>query len=70
MQNKMEKKIKVKGMHCKSCEVLIQDSLSDIGVKSKVNHKTGEVLIDFDPKKVKIEDIYKSIKENGYEVLK
>ena len=66
----MEKKIKVNGMHCVSCELLIKDSLNDIGVKSEANHKKGEVLVSFDPKKVSIEKIYKSIEETGYKVKK
>lgn len=65
----MEKKIKVSGMHCSSCEFLIKDSLNDIGVIAKVDSKKGEVLVKFDPKKVKLESIYKIIKDNGYGVV-
>ena len=66
----MEKNIKVKGMHCNSCELLIKDSLNDLGVKAYVNYKKGVVLVSFDPEKVSIEKIYKSIEENGYKVIK
>jgi len=66
----MEKKIKVSGMHCSSCEFLIKDSLSDIGVKAKADFKKGEVIVEFDPKKAKIEKIYEAIEENGYTVSK
>lgn len=65
----MEKKISVKGMHCTSCEFLIKDSLSDLGVRSKVNYKKGEVIVDFDPKKVTLDRIYKTIEENGYSII-
>ena len=65
----MEKKIKVKGMHCSSCEFLIKDSLNDLGVKSNANHKKGEDTIEFDPKKVAIKKVYKAIEDNGYKVV-
>ena len=65
----MEKKIKVKGMHCKSCEFLVRDSLSDLGVKSKADHAKGEVIIEFDSKKIGLKNIYKAIEENGYKVI-
>ena len=37
----MKKTLKVKGMHCKSCDILVEDSLSDLeGLQnSKSNHK-------------------------------
>ena len=43
----MEKTIKVKGMHCKSCEMLIGDSVSEIrGVEGvKADHKKGVVSV-------------------------
>ena len=64
----MEKKIKVKGMHCSSCEFLIKDSLNDLGFKAKADYKKGEVIIEnFDSKKEK--NIYKAIEENGYKVV-
>ncbi len=66
----MEKKIKVTGMHCSSCEFLIKDSLSDIGVKAKADFKKGDVIVEFDPKKTKIEKIYGAIEENGYKIMK
>lgn len=67
----MEKKIKVSGMHCSSCEFLIKDSLNDLGISAKADHKKNEVIIeDFDPKKTDLEKVYKAIEENGYKVVK
>jgi copper chaperone CopZ len=42
--------IKIKGMHCNSCKLLIEDVCKDIkGVKScKVDFKTGETVIEHD----------------------
>ena len=59
--------IKIKGMHCKSCEKLIQDSVSKIkGVKSvDISYETeiGEVTFD---DKTNISEILKVIEEQGY----
>jgi copper chaperone CopZ len=68
---KMKKiKLKVKGMHCKSCEMLIKDSLSELkGVSdTRVDHKQGYVIVEFDENMASIADIKKIIKNEGYEV--
>ncbi|MEK6952112.1 MAG: heavy-metal-associated domain-containing protein [Nanoarchaeota archaeon] len=67
----MEKKIKVTGMHCSSCEFLIKDSLNDLGIKATADHKKNEVIIEnFDPKKTDLEKVYKAIEENGYKAIR
>jgi copper ion binding protein len=68
--DKMKKiKFNVKGMHCKSCEMLISESVSEIkGVKSvKADHKKGNVEVDFDDKTAKVETIKSVIKKEGYD---
>lgn len=64
----MKKILKVKGMHCPSCEVLLGDEFNDIGVKSKIDHKKGTAEVDFDEKKVSLEHIKKVIEKEGYKV--
>jgi len=66
----MKKTLKVKGMHCKSCDILVEDSLSDLeGLQSsKSNHQEGYVDVEFDESKVNIEQIKKVIIDEGYEV--
>ena len=65
----MNKKLKVKGMHCASCEVLIKDSLQEIGVSADVNVPAGEVILkNFDEKKMDMKKIIHAIEENGYTV--
>src|SRR3989344_3664262 len=65
----MHKKInlEIKGMHCKSCEMLITDELIGIGAKNvEVNHKTGDASFINDQNA----DDYKiisAIKNAGYE---
>ena len=46
---KMKKTITIKGLHCKSCKVLIEDTVNDIdGVLScKVDLKTGKTIIEY-----------------------
>lgn len=61
--------LKVNGMHCRSCEMLVQDGLEDIGVKTiEASHKESEVKVSFDPEKVSIEEIKKVIEKEGYGV--
>ena len=66
----MESKINVKGMHCKSCDMLVEDSLGDLkGVKSVQSlHKEGFVEVDFDESIINIDKIKKTIIAEGYEV--
>ena len=63
-------KLNVEGMHCGSCEMLIQDSLDETdGIeKAEVSHKSGEVNVDFDDSKVSANKIKDIIKDEGYSV--
>ena len=63
----MKTKIQVKGMHCTSCEVLLQDELEDINVVSTFNHKNGTATIEFEPP-VTLDQIKKVIETEGYTV--
>ena len=66
----MKKPFNVKGMHCKSCEMLIKDVVSEIdGVKKvDVSLINNTVTVDFDDKKENI--IIKIIEKEGYHVRK
>jgi len=61
--------LKVKGMHCRSCEMLVKDSLEEIqGVKkAEADHKKNLVKIEAEDK-VDLEDVKAKIRELGYEV--
>ena len=66
----MKKTFNVKGMHCKACEMLIKDSLSDLGVKDiDVSLTKKTVTVDFDETKLKDDTIKKAIENEGYKVL-
>ncbi len=65
----MIKKIKTKGMHCTSCEKIIEKAaLSVKGVKSaKSNFTNEETEIEFDENITNLDKIINAIKEKGYE---
>jgi copper chaperone CopZ len=64
----MNKTIKVKGMHCSACEMLIKDVLEEAkGVKkAEASLKTNSVSVDFDEKQISEQKIKELLKENGY----
>ena len=64
------KTISIKGMHCKSCELLIEDELKNIkGVSSvDISHKTGSATIHFESKNLNHGDVVHAIKQAGYEL--
>ena len=64
----MKTKLNVKGMHCKSCEMLLKDALEDIGVQATANAKTGEVTVEYDDAKTDLATIKKIIKKEGYDI--
>ena len=70
LQAKIEKKkLVVSGMHCKSCEMLITDSVMKIdGVKRfKVDYSKGKGEVEYDPEKTDTGKIIQAVEEKGYE---
>jgi len=61
----MKKILKIKGMHCKSCEALIKSDLKDIGVNSEIDYKSGKAVIEFDESKINLEKIKEIISKAG-----
>jgi copper chaperone len=66
----MKKIIRIKGMHCKSCTVKIEENLAGLkGVKSvKVNLIEETADIAYDDKKIKLDKIKKEIIDLGYKI--
>ena len=62
----MKKAITIKGLHCKSCKVLIEDVVKDIdGVSSCiVDLKTGKTIIEYKDS-IDLQRIKKDIEELG-----
>ena len=63
-------KIKTKGMHCTSCEMLVKEALEELdGVnRAGVSFESGIIIVDFDENKVTKEELVEIIKQEGYEV--
>lgn len=66
----MEKKLKVNGMHCKSCEILIADVLTEIkGIeKVKIDSKEGSVKFNYKDETV-VPIAKQAIEKEGYKVM-
>ena len=62
--------LKIQGMHCTSCEVLITDALKETSAVTevKISHKTGQAKITFDEKKCDEKKIKSLIENEGYTI--
>jgi copper chaperone CopZ len=60
--------LKLQGMHCVSCSMLIEGELEDMGVQAKANYAKQLVEVTYDPKKIKEESIVGAIQKLGYQV--
>ena len=59
---------RVKGMHCRSCEMLITDSLTDAGAKKvEVSHQSGSLTVEHNDN-LSDKKIRELVKAEGYEV--
>lgn len=63
-------KFNVKGMHCKSCEIILKEELEELDgiIDVQASHKKNEVFVKFDKTKINEEIIKKTIKKEGYEI--
>ncbi|HOI72104.1 MAG TPA: heavy metal translocating P-type ATPase [Methanobacterium sp.] len=64
-------KMKISGMSCATCALNIEKSLDNLeGVKeANVNLNTEEADVEYDPKKVKFQELENEIKKSGYGVI-
>ena len=62
--------VPINGMHCRSCEILVEDKLSEISKINKidVNCKKGVADIYYESQKPNMAEIEKAIREAGYTV--
>lgn len=65
----VKKKLKIEGMHCNSCALLIDMDLEDLeGVKSaETSYAKSETKVEYDEEKVDLHKILHIIKEAGYQ---
>jgi copper chaperone CopZ len=61
-------KIKIGGIHCTSCSILIDGDLEGLKgvVSAKTNYARGECEIEFDEQAVTLDKILATIKALGY----
>jgi len=60
----------VSGMHCKSCVIIVEEVLADLGAKNitvNLNEKTQQAHVSCSSDK-SIEDIKNAIEQEGYKV--
>ena len=61
--------LKVKGMHCTSCEILIKEELEEAGAKDvQVSVRKGTVQATIDEKKLSEAKVKLIIEKEGYSV--
>ena len=65
----MKKVFKIKGMHCNSCAINIENELEDKVNSIKVSYSKEQAEIDFDESKISEEEIKKIVKKLGYELI-
>ncbi len=65
-------KVPIKGMHCRSCELIIEEKLKEIPKveKAELNYRLGEAIIYYEGEAPNQSLIKASIAEAGYEVGK
>jgi len=65
-----KKTINIKGMHCRSCEILIEDEIKKIPgvVKVKVNHRECLARIKYQGADLNMETVSQAVKKAGYEL--
>jgi Cu+-exporting ATPase len=68
---KKKAELKISGMHCATCAINIEESLSKLNDVSKahVNLGTDTAHIEFDPTKVRLAELEKAVKDAGYGVV-
>ena len=67
----MKKTLQIKGMHCKSCKMLLEDSFEDLGVASAtIDWEKGIAVVEFDENKVSLVALKKAVVDEGYTVTK
>lgn len=68
---KKKAEIKISGMHCASCALNVEKSLQELeGVgEAQVNFGTEKATIEYDPKKLKLQDLEKTVENVGFSVV-
>ena len=62
--------LRIKGMHCESCEKLIKSELEEDVKKIKIDIKSGKAEFEFDESKTGEKEIKEKIRNLGYKIEK
>lgn len=64
-------RLKVKGMHCSSCAINIDNTIEEISgvISSKTNYPKAETQVTFTPGKVNRQAVAKTLKNLGYDLV-
>ena len=60
--------LKIPNMSCKHCVMRIEKAIKSVGAEGKADLETKTAVVEFDPGKVRLEEIIKAIERYGYEV--
>jgi len=68
---KKKAELKISGMHCATCAVSVEESLSKVDdvASAQVNFGTEKAHVEFDPSKVSLGTLEKAVKDAGYDVV-
>ncbi len=71
-QNVEKATLNIKGMHCASCALNVEDSLNKLeGVsKAMVNFATERAYVEYNPEKATLQSLERAVAEAGYAVIK
>ncbi|MEK6902567.1 MAG: heavy-metal-associated domain-containing protein [archaeon] len=62
----MKKTLKINGMHCNSCEILLKEAIEENGTKViSADHRKGEIIVDMKSENELIA-IRKAVEKEGY----
>lgn len=65
----IKKTLKLDGLHCSSCAMLIEGELEDIGAKATCSWAKQVVDVEYDESSLKDRDIKEAIDRAGYSVV-
>jgi Cd2+/Zn2+-exporting ATPase len=66
-----KKEIRIKGLHCADCVEKIEKTMKPIkGIHFlKISFTTGKMQVQYEPKKISLDEIHSKIKSMGYDIL-
>ncbi|KUH34532.1 mercury-binding protein [Thermococcus celericrescens] len=60
--------LKIPNMSCKHCVMRIEKAIKSVGAEGRADLETKTAVVEFNPGKVRLEEIIKAIERYGYEV--